>query len=146
MIQVKLIKDSVEQDLANEIRRLVFVAEQKTNYDEEFDEFETSSRHFLALDSTGQACGTARWRYTKNGIKLERFAVLKDHRGKGVGSALVKALLDDVATETKGNHPNIYLHAQVTAMPLYSKYGFKPVGELFLEVDIEHYKMELKYE
>jgi len=146
MIQVKFITDSTEQALANEIRRLVFVIEQKTNYEEEFDEFETSSRHFLALDTDGKACGTARWRYTKNGIKLERFAVLENHRGKGVGSALVKALLEDVDTETKGNHPYIYLHAQVTAMLLYAKYGFKPVGEMFLEVDIEHYKMELKNE
>ena len=73
-------------------------------------------------------CGTARWRRTSNGVKLERFAVLADFRGKGVGKALVKAVLDDVFSQQPEPIERIYLHAQVTAMPLYAGFGFVSVG------------------
>ena len=35
----------------------------------------------------------------------------------------------------------IYLNAQVEAVPFYEKYNFTKVGEMFMEADIEHYKM-----
>lgn len=44
---------------------------------------------------------------------------------------------------TKENKP-MYLHAQLKAIPLYERCGFKKTGALFLECDIEHYKMVLK--
>ena len=124
------------------IREKVFVVEQNVLANEEYDEFETAARHFLAFaDET--PCGTARWRHTDKGIKLERFAVLSEFRGQKVGSALVQAVLDDVRAQPGTDGRQRYLHAQLTAMPLYGKFGFRPVGELFLECDIKHYKMIL---
>ena len=62
---------------AFQIRELVFVVEQEVDASEEYDEFEDSSIHFLAkLDSI--PVGTARWRFTTNGVKMERFAVLQE--------------------------------------------------------------------
>jgi predicted GNAT family N-acyltransferase len=82
--------------------------------------------------------GTARWRRTADGIKLERFAVLAEFRKKGVASALLETILDDVLLE----HPSkIYLHSQIQAVPLYEKYGFEKQGDIFTEAGIEHYKM-----
>lgn len=125
-----------------EIREKVFVIEQEVDPAEEYDEFEKSSTHVLAsLD--GEAAGTARWRYTDKGIKLERFAVLKEKRGKGVGQALVRAILDDIAIQPDVLGKKLYMHAQLDAMPLYAKFGFKVVGEQFEECNILHYKMEL---
>lgn len=125
-----------------EIREKVFVIEQEVDPAEEYDEFEKSSTHVLAsLD--GEAAGTARWRYTDKGIKLERFAVLKEKRGKGVGQALVRAILDDIAIQPDVLGKKLYMHAQLDAMPLYAKFGFQQVGELFEECNILHYKMEL---
>ena len=124
------------------IREKVFVDEQNVPADEEYDEFETTARHFLAFaDET--PCGTARWRHTGNGIKLERFAVLAQFRGQKAGSALVQAVLDDIRAQPGTAGRQLYLHAQLTAMPLYRKFGFRPVGEMFLECDIRHYKMIL---
>ncbi len=123
-----------------DIRKKVFVDEQKVEEDEEFDEFEDSSRHFLALYDH-VPCGTARWRYTTNGIKLERFCVLPEFRSKKVGSALVQALLDDIANQPQSAGKLLYLHAQLTAMPLYAKFGFEPIGEIFDEAGIAHTKM-----
>ncbi len=124
------------------IREKVFVDEQHVPASEEYDEFETIARHFLAFaDET--PCGTARWRHTGKGIKLERFAVLSEFRGQKVGSALMQAVLDDIGAQPGTAGRQRYLHAQLTAMPLYGKFGFRLVGELFLECDIEHYKMIL---
>lgn len=134
------IKESFDQAL--KIRELVFVIEQGVDPAAEYDEFEKESWHFLAK-MNGKPVGTARWRFTKDGVKMERFAVLKEARGKGVGKALVAAVLEDVQSTPEANGKSKYLHSQLTAMPLYSKFGFERVGELFEECNIQHFKMEL---
>uniref|UniRef100_UPI0040485BCE GNAT family N-acetyltransferase n=1 Tax=Algoriphagus sp. TaxID=1872435 RepID=UPI0040485BCE len=128
---------------AFDIRELVFVVEQEVDAAEEYDEFEDSSVHFLAKVE-GRPVGTARWRFTQNGVKMERFAVLKVARGKGVGQALVAAVLGDIDQHPDTNGKKKYLHAQIHAMPLYAKFGFQVVGDQFEECAILHYKMELR--
>ena len=128
---------------AFDIRELVFVVEQEVDAAEEYDEFEDSSVHFLAKVE-GTPVGTARWRVTQNGVKMERFAVLKVARGKGVGQALVAAVLGDIDQHPDTNGKKKYLHAQIHAMPLYAKFGFQVVGDQFEECAILHYKMELR--
>lgn len=142
MITVLPISSPVDLEAAFAIRRQVFVEEQRVSAREEYDEFEDSSTHFLAR-ADGTPCGTARWRRTSNGVKLERFAVLAACRGQGVGKALVRAVLDDVFSQQPEPIERIYLHAQVTAMPLYASFGFVPVGPMFEEAGIQHYKMVL---
>ncbi len=142
MITVEHVTSGSALEQVFAIRKTVFVEEQRVPEDEEYDEFETTSRHFLAL-ADGQPCGTARWRLTENGVKMERFAVLPDFRSQGVGSALVRTVLADVAAQPEVEGKLRYLHAQVSAMPLYLKFGFQAVGELFYECDIAHYKMTL---
>ena len=124
---------------AFEIRNRVFVEEQKVNREEEYDSHEDKSIHFLLLKDE-QPIGTARWRFTDNGIKLERFAVLSEHRNEGAGSFLVNEVLKDVIPHKK----NIYLNAQVAAMNVYARAGFVKEGEMFVEANIEHYRMTYK--
>ena len=59
----------------------------------------------IFYETQNQPVGTARYRSTKQGIKLERFAVLKDYRGLGVGKALLSYAI--MHLEEK-----IYLNAQ----------------------------------
>ncbi|OYU97437.1 MAG: GNAT family N-acetyltransferase [Bacteroidetes bacterium B1(2017)] len=127
--------ETADLEAAWAIRKEVFVVEQNCPEDIEW-EFEEESIHYLA-SLNGKAVGTARWRQTENGIKLERFAVLMEARNKGVASALVQKLLD----ETNDQNLKRYLHAQLQAAPLYAKFGFKPHGPNFWEADIEHVKM-----
>ena len=124
------------------IRELVFVIEQQVAPEDEYDEIEATSIQFVARLG-GRPVGTARWRFTKNGVKLERFAVLGDARGKGVGQALVAAVLADIQASSETQGKTKYLHAQLTAVPLYAKFGFQKVGDMFDECNIQHYKMEL---
>ena len=118
------------------IRQQVFVNEQLVSEEEEFDSFESGSIHFLG-SYNGVPAGTARWRITKNGIKLERFAVLPEFRKMGVAAAILKTVLSQVIPL----NTLIYLHAQVSAMGFYERYGFKKEGSMFTEANIDHYKM-----
>ena len=134
-IQIQLITTSDMLQQAFNIRREVFVIEQMVSETEEYDQ-EDISTHFIALYD-GLPVGTARYRTTLNGIKLERFAILKSFRSRGVGSAILKHMLQELST-LEGL---IYLHAQLTAMGLYSKFSFEAIGEQFDEAGIQHYKM-----
>ena len=141
-MSLNVIKVSSSEDLERvfAIRHQVFVIGQKVDHSEEFDEFEQSSVHFLA-SIDGKPVGTARWRYTDKGVKMERFAVLDEYQSMGVGSALVNAVEDDIrAAADEGT--KLYMHAQVTAMGLYHKFGYQKKGDLFVECEIDHYLME----
>jgi predicted GNAT family N-acyltransferase len=140
-IKVVLIDNESDLKLAQQIRYEVFVEGQGVPAEEEIDRFEVESRHFLAL-MDGEACGAARWRITEKGVKLERFAVLEHLRGMGVGSALVRAVLDDISVQPDTNGKPLYLHSQISAVPLYKKFGFRCFGDLFQECDIDHYLMK----
>ena len=117
------------------IRRKVFVDEQHCPVDLEYQNDDIST-HFLAT-CNGVPCGAARWRKTENGIKLERFAVLPEFRGKRVGAHLVDAVLKDIS----GNTEKIYLNSQVSAIDFYLPFGFKTVGDRFEEAGIMHQQM-----
>ncbi len=138
-VSVQLITTETELEKAFEIRRKVFVEEQQVDALEEYDEFESISTHYLAT-LADEPVATCRWRKTPNGIKLERFAVLVAHRSSGVGSLLVAKCIAEIPATEK----YLYLHAQLTAVGLYSKFGFVAEGGQFSEANILHYKMVLK--
>jgi len=135
-ITVHLVTSEDELHKVHQIRQEVFIVEQNVEESLEY-EFEDESNHFIAY-ADGQPAGTARWRETSNGIKLERFAVLGSFRNKGIGSALLSTILAHLPSATY-----VYLHAQLPAMNLYAKQGFMPEGDLFYEADMPHYKMKL---
>jgi len=130
-------KATTEEELEKvfAIRKIVFVEEQNCPPELEW-EHEDVSTHFLAL-SDHQPCGACRWRKTDKGYKLERFAVLKEFRGQGVGRALIATVLDDLPADAD----YIYLNAQLDAMSLYAKFGFVAEGDQFEEAGIQHFKM-----
>lgn len=139
MIEVKKAVEKDEFESIHNIRKKVFIEEQNCPPELEWEN-EDECIHFLATVN-GVAAGTARWWPATKGIKLQRFAVLKDFRGLGVGKALVKAVLDDLPEGTG----HVYLHAQIPACSLYEKFGFVKEGPEFDEVGIRHYKMVLDF-
>jgi predicted GNAT family N-acyltransferase len=143
-VQVHVITHPAERQTAYRIRTEVFVEEQGVPAAEELDEFEDRAVHFLATDAQGQALGTARWRFTDHGVKLERFAVRQGARGQGVGQALVQTVLAHIAAHPGSLARPRYLHAQARAVPLYQKFGFMAQGDPFAECGITHYKMVQK--
>ncbi|NQV15620.1 GNAT family N-acetyltransferase [bacterium] len=134
-ISVSIIQSSEEKEQALRIREIVFVDEQKVTPEIEYDEFEDVSTHVIAyLDQ--QIVGTARWRLTEKGYKLERFAVLSEARGKGVGAALVEFIIGQI-----DQRKPVYLNSQLSALTFYLGLGFRAKGEVFYEANIPHRKM-----
>ncbi len=140
MIRVKKIETDLELQEAFKIREIVFIDEQECPPEEEFDGLDDESIHFIAY-ITGEPVGTSRYRTTDKGVKLERFAVLKEHRGKGVGKRLVQTAIAQIAATFEAG-TLLYMHAQLDAMPLYARYGFEKVGDKFVEAGIEHFLMK----
>jgi len=128
--------DAEMSALARGIRYEVFVREQGVPEELEYDGEDINATHYL-LWWEGKPVATARWRRTEKGIKLERFALLKAYRNKGLGQYILDAVLKDVE---KLSHP-IYLHSQEKAVNFYERRGFVIVGEAFVEAGITHYKM-----
>lgn len=124
---------------ARQIREKVFVEEQQVNRIDEFDAYEDDCTHYL-LTFDEQPVGTARWRFNGGKIKLERFAVYQNHRNKGLGDLLLERVIKDVSKLGV----EIYLHAQLKAIPFYERRGFKKRGEMFSECEIDHYQMVLE--
>ena len=134
-IEVIKISNAESLKLAHNIRYEVFVLGQNCPADLERAN-EEESIHFLAKVD-GIPAGACRWRKTENGYKLERFAVLADFRGIGVGQQMVKTVLDDLPKDAE----HIYLNSQLDAVSLYEKFGFVKEGPEFTEAGIRHYKM-----
>ena len=137
-IQVNKVSDPANLEKVFAIRREVFVNEQNCPPELEWEN-EDKSIHFLATVE-GIPAGASRWRKTDKGYKLERFAVLKDFRGTGVGQELVKAVLTDLPVDAH----YVYLHAQTPAVSFYERLGFEKTGPEFEEAGIWHYKMTRK--
>ena len=125
-------------EIAHAIRHKVFVIEQKCPKELEW-EFEDISTHYI-LYNNHKAVATARYRKTKEGFKLERFAVLRHMRGKGFGHRVLNEILKDL----KNLKEKIYMHAQSNVILFYEKMGFIKEGEEFEEAGIMHFKMRLK--
>jgi len=63
--------------------------------------------------------------------------MLKEYRGKKMGSKLLNEILKDVIPFGE----KIYLHSQVIAINYYKRAGFVAEGEHFWEAEIEHVMM-----
>ncbi len=125
-------EDKSLMSISNAIRRTVFIEEQHVDPAIEY-EYEDEGHYYL-LFYEDMPIATARWRETDKGIKLERFALLKEFRNRGLGSQLLKAVLKDVVPLGR----QIYLHSQVAAVNYYKRAGFRKEGAHFFEADIEH--------
>ncbi|MBZ8179653.1 GNAT family N-acetyltransferase [Oscillatoria salina] len=123
------------------IRTKVFQEEQKVDPKLEFDGKDESCQHLLAYFD-GEAVGTARIRCINNfQAKIERLAVLPFARRKGVGKQLMEKALAILA---ENGYQVVEINAQIYVKDLYSKLGFTPVGEEFLEAGMPHLKMVKK--
>lgn len=135
----KLIENKSELKDAFEVRRQVFTEEQGIPEDQVFDGWDDKAVHIIARDGE-QVIGTARVRFVADKqAKLERMAVLKSFRGKGVGRGIMSFLIEELKRRQVAK---VILHAQHDAIGFYKACGYKTVGRPFREVGIEHFEME----
>ena len=72
-------------------------------------------------------------------VRLERFAVLKEYRRKGVGSAILDKLISSIAEGTE-----IYVHVQLYNVEFFKRRHFEVDSEEFEEAGIPHVRMVYK--
>lgn len=94
--------------------------------------------HAVAFDENDVPVGTGR--LLPDG-HIGRMAVLKSARGKGVGAAMLNALIEEA--RQRGDRA-VMLNAQAQAKPFYERFGFAREGEEFMEAGIPHIHMQRK--
>jgi predicted GNAT family N-acyltransferase len=120
------------------IRFAVFVEEQKVPAEMELDEHDEVCVHVIAR-SGGRAVGTGR--LLPDG-HIGRMAVLAQARGRGVGAAMLLALMEKA--RLRGDK-EVALSAQTHAIGFYRKHGFVAQGPQYLDAGIAHQSMRLKF-
>ncbi|MDD5145769.1 MAG: GNAT family N-acetyltransferase [Candidatus Pacebacteria bacterium] len=121
------------------LRADVFIIEQGFQPGWEPDEDDKISKHFIAVVDD-KIVSTARLRETaKNEIKIERMVTKKEYREKGIGTGLVKFMVEEIK---KLNPSRIWLQSQVQAQKFYEDVGFKSVSKPFDMWGVPHIDMD----
>lgn len=125
-----------------DIRKEVFVEEQKVPVDLEIDEYDKIDPdvHHVLIEMEGAYAATGRLIYYKdNAAKMQRIAVRQEFRSKGVGKILLLAL-EELAREL-GLTKSV-LDAQCHAEGFYAKLGYETIStEPFDDAGIPHVRM-----
>ncbi len=123
------------------IRTEVFVGEQQVPAELEIDGQDEAARHFAAK-ADGEMVATCRVRFLGSAAKIERVAVLKDYRNKGIGRVLMRYIMNEL--RKNGQIHLFKLSSQSHAVPFYEKLGFKTRGGEYMDAGIPHYDMVLE--
>jgi len=134
MLRIELLPWDKARAHAAPIRFTVFVEEQGVPLEIELDEHDALSLHAIVFE---QERAVATGRLLPDG-HIGRMAVLKDWRGRGIGSAILKELVD--AARRRG-HADVVLSSQLHAVPFYRAHGFVEEGDEYLEAGIRHQAM-----
>jgi predicted GNAT family N-acyltransferase len=139
MLRIQLLSWQEARAHAAPIRYAVFVEEQAVPQEIELDAMDERSLHAVAFDG-GKAVATAR--LLPDG-HIGRMAVLKEWRGRGIGSEILRALVEKA--RSRGAR-EVFLSAQVQAVEFYRAYGFAEEGAEYLEAGILHRDMRRRLE
>ncbi|MER5710856.1 MULTISPECIES: GNAT family N-acetyltransferase [unclassified Streptomyces] len=130
------------------VRREVFVEEQGVPQELEYDTYDSTAVHVLAVREDGLPLGTGRLLHGADALgrtggdasvgSLGRLAVAKAARGLGVGAALVRGI-EDAARER--GLAAVDLHAQTHALGFYERLGYEAYGPEFPDAGIPHRSM-----
>lgn len=121
-----------------DLRHTVFIQEQGVPEARERDGLDDRCWHVLALDESGQPIGCGRLTPTH---KIGRMAVLREWRGQGVGSALLRELISRARSL---GWPEVALDAQVSAIGFYERAGFAAYGAEFEDAGLAHRAMRME--
>ena len=124
-------------DKLKHIREAVFVQEQGVPLALEWDEHDAQAYHLLAFADEHTPVATAR---LLDSGRIGRMAVLREWRQCGIGTALLRQLLDEARTR---GLTQVTLSAQVRAIPFYQRLGFVTSGATYEDAGIPHQDMKL---
>ena len=125
------------------LRQDVFIVEQQSIYSD-LDGLDQQAMHYLCWSSEqndAELIGYARTRQSQDLIhfSIERVVFSNLSRGKGLGAALMRLMINDITLKNTG--ADITLSAQLEAQKFYEKLGFVAKGESYDDGGIEHVTM-----
>jgi len=125
---------------AASLRREVFIEEQRVPEALEWDAYDATALHAVAVNRLGRAIATGRLlAEALDGVgRIGRLAVQRAMRGGGHGAAVLRAL--EAAAKARGDR-EIMLHAQCSAERFYQRLGYRVSGTPFEEAGIGHVEM-----
>jgi len=135
-INITLNNWTIQKEAARFVREKVFVIEQQIPLEMEMDKSDEFCIHAVASDGAGKPIGTGR--LLPDG-HIGRMAVLASARGTGIGGQLLQSLMQ--AAKERGDK-RVVLSAQIQVEGFYVRYGFKVIGEEYVEAGIKHIDME----
>lgn len=135
LVQVKIV-DNPKNCFV--IRKKVFIEEQNVPAEMELDAFDDNAMHIEACYNN-EVCACARLRELDGSFKVERVAVLKKYRSKGIAKKIMN-FIEAYASERKVKA--IFLNAQESVIGFYENLGYVGEGEKFIEAGIVHLKMK----
>lgn len=120
---------------AHEIRNEVFIKEQ--GFENEYDSIDETAAHIVMYNEEEVPVATCRvfWNTEMNSYVLGRLAVVKEHRGKGIGAAVVEEAQGYVR---KMGGKELMLHSQCRTTGFYGKLGFAKFGDIEDEEGCPH--------
>jgi predicted GNAT family N-acyltransferase len=121
------------------LRHRVFCQEQGVPEDLERDAHDATALHLVALDASGAVVGTCRLvPGTGSALLLQRMAVARPARGRGVGARLLDLAHAEAAAS---GAREVELHAQMGARDFYARAGYAVEGPEFEEAGMAHVLM-----
>ena len=129
--------DELQND-AKLIREQVFIQEQQIAVEDEWDVEDAVSLHFVVYDQD-QPIATARLLQNNS---VGRVAVLKSHRGVGIGKLLMQQIIQQAKHQQR---EFLKLSSQVHAIAFYQSLGFNVQGNEYLDCGIPHVDMRLLF-
>jgi predicted GNAT family N-acyltransferase len=146
-VAVRLAVSEGELETAFAVRGAVFIEEQGYTEEQEFDPLDELARHAVATVEGGLGApivGTARLLVDEADPRVAvigRVAVLKENRRSGVGTALVRYMVDEARSL---GAKRIRAGAQVGALGFWRSVGFVPTGERYMDFHVPHEWTELR--
>jgi predicted GNAT family N-acyltransferase len=123
---------------ALELRRRVFCEEQGVPEELERDGLDAAAIHLVSVEPSGAVVATCRLIRRGRAMALQRMAVDRAARGRGLGARLLDAAHAEAVAAGAGE---VELHAQVAVRDFYARAGYEPEGAEFEEAGIAHVVM-----
>ena len=124
------------------LRIEIFVVEQCCYYQELDNEDKEAFHVSIYYDGIIVAVGRIIPNLHNKEVKIGRIAVKMEHRKKGLAYKMMKDIINFISKKYKNF--SVLLSAQTYLIEFYQSFGFKEIGNTYLEDGIEHINMVLK--
>ena len=133
MIRGKIITSSGDINEVMDVRR-------RACADIHADEYDKMAIYALAYDENGAPVATGRLIIKDDRFYIGRVCTVKALRGRGYGDLIMRMLLHRALML---NANAVYISSPLHATRFFTRYGFKPVGDICIEENEPHQEMRV---